>query len=144
MFIDEKELERRLKSEFNLNNKESVRVGEPQNTTRADPIDRLADKIVAGESAASISDTGSAFPPSAEEKPLSKIREMALDKLVAALKNITDDKIESANLRDLGNIASNISRVVEKLSPRDENRQATVIIYAPGQKSEKDYDSVDV
>ena len=72
-------------------------------------------------------------------------QEKAAERLMSALGFITDDKLALAKARDLSGIAADMSRVIEKTSPKSANLAgANIVIYAPVQKSEDSYEVIEV
>ena len=72
-------------------------------------------------------------------------QEKAAERLMSALGFITDDKLAQAKARDLSGIAADMSRVIEKTSPKSANLAgANIVIYAPVQKSEDSYEVIEV
>ena len=73
-----------------------------------------------------------AFQKAAER--LEEVRDIALEKLILAVNNMTEDKFKKADLKDLSTVAVNLGRVVEKASPSESIRageQTNIVIYAP-------------
>ena len=73
------------------------------------------------------------------------VQDRALNRLMASLNLLDDDKLSGCSAKDLSVIASNMGRVVEKTSPKvagDNN--ATLIIYAPQIRDERFYKVVEV
>jgi|SRR5215831_350697 len=72
-------------------------------------------------------------------------RNKALDRLMASLGLLTDDKLSGCKATDLANIAANMSRVVEKTMP-DKDRQGNInlIVYTPEIRSEKSFEVVEI
>ncbi len=76
---------------------------------------------------------------------MSRVKELALDKLMLSLNLMTPDKFDAADLKTLSIVSSNMSRVIDKLTPRDANSSNTqLIVYAPQMKDESKYKVIDV
>lgn len=74
-----------------------------------------------------------------------KIKELALDKLMLSLQLMTADKFDNADIKTLSNTAANMSRVIEKLTPKEAGASLSqLIIYAPQIKPESGYKVIDV
>lgn len=74
-----------------------------------------------------------------------RIKEIALDKLMLSLQLMTSDKFDNADLKTLSNTAANMSRVIEKLTPKDTTASLSqLIIYAPQIRPESGYKIIDV
>jgi adenine C2-methylase RlmN of 23S rRNA A2503 and tRNA A37 len=73
-------------------------------------------------------------------------RDLALDKLMKSLNLISDDKLDKLTAKDLSTVTSNLSNTVSRLSPKEtaQPNQVQVIIHAPVQKTEKDYQVVEI
>lgn len=76
-----------------------------------------------------------------------KIAKRARGKLMRALHHITNDKLESANAKDLAGIAKDMSAVVRNMEPEDKvpvnpNGGPTFVFYAPQFRDERHYDVV--
>jgi hypothetical protein len=76
---------------------------------------------------------------------LAAARDKALDRLMVSLGLLTEEKIEVLDGKDVAKVAEHMARIVEKTMP-DSNRggNMNVVIYAPEQKTEKHYKSVEV
>jgi hypothetical protein len=75
-----------------------------------------------------------------------RIKSKAQNKLLLALKHMTEDKIKEVKPIELSTIAANMSRVVEKMTPRNEGPtvQNNIVFYSPKQISKENYETVDV
>lgn len=77
-----------------------------------------------------------------------KIGKIARGKLMKALRNITDDKLESTSARDLSGIAKDMSAVVRNMEEEQSVKNNTVntgptfVIYSPQFKKEEHFDVV--
>lgn len=78
-------------------------------------------------------------------KVISQVKDRALDRLMCSLGLLDDDKLSSCSAKDLSIIASNMGRVVDKISPKEERPDnINFIIYAPELKQEKSFQTVEV
>ena len=75
-----------------------------------------------------------------------KIKSRAQNKLLLALKHMTDDKLSEAKVGDLGTIAANMSRVVEKMSPKQDGPVVNnnIVFYSPKQIAKENFETIDV
>lgn len=72
-------------------------------------------------------------------------QKVAVQKLMDALGLITVEKMSKSTAKDLSTIASNMARVVEKTTTRqDDANRAQIIIYAPQVKTESKYTTIEV
>ena len=79
------------------------------------------------------------------EKAINEVRDRALDRLMHSLGLITDDKLSGCSAKDLSVIASNMGRVVEKVTPKTEGPDnINFIIYSPELKKEQAFDVVEI
>jgi hypothetical protein len=79
------------------------------------------------------------------EQTIVEVKDRALDRLMHTLGLLTDDKLSGCSAKDLSVIASNMGRVVERTSPKEERPDGlTFIIYAPELKQERAYDVVEI
>lgn len=173
MFLTEKQAEERLASGKNLANAEflksqSVSVtekklilpGKNRINLKIEERNEIAARARTGESASSIArekgitvatvtNIANGKTKGVDEEKIEKIigeaRDRALDRLMASLGLITDDKLSGCSAKDLSVIASNMGRVVEKIRDKVEQPDnINFIIYAPELKQERAYDSVEV
>ena len=78
-------------------------------------------------------------------REVNDIRDKALQKLMASLNLLSEEKLSKCNARDISTVSANMSRVVEKMMPKENQIQNTqVIIYAPELRQEKYFDVVEV
>jgi transcriptional regulator with XRE-family HTH domain len=81
----------------------------------------------------------------AVEQAIESARNKALDRLMASLGLLTDDKLSGCSARDISSIAANMSRVVEKTMPdRDRMGNINLVIYSPELKTEKSFEVVEI
>jgi predicted transcriptional regulator len=75
-----------------------------------------------------------------------KIKSKAQNKLLLALKHMTEDKIKDVKPIELSTIAANMSRVVEKMTPKNEGTTVNnnIVFYSPKQVSKENYETIDV
>jgi len=79
------------------------------------------------------------------EQVINQVKDRALDRLMASLGLLDDDKLSGCSAKDLSIIASNMGRVVEKVTPKTEAPDnINFIIYSPELKQEKAYDVVEI
>lgn len=76
------------------------------------------------------------------------ILEGARGKLLMALENITEEKLEGAKLRDTASVAKDMSAIIRNLEPSNGNDnnglKQQFIFYAPKEKSEKDFQVIEL
>jgi hypothetical protein len=74
-----------------------------------------------------------------------RIKNKAQNKLLLALKHITEDKLKDAKVIELSTIAANMSRVVEKTTPKTESViNNNIVFYSPQQIGKENYEAIDV
>lgn len=78
-----------------------------------------------------------------------RVAKRARGKLMRALNKITDDKLDSANARDLAGIAKDMSAIVRSMEPEvakasTNNSGPTYVFYAPHMRKEEEYDVIHV
>jgi hypothetical protein len=79
------------------------------------------------------------------EEVLDSVRDRALNRLMQSLGLLTDDKLSGCSAKDLSVIASNMGRVVEKITPKTETPDnINFIIYSPELKQERAYERVEI
>lgn len=82
------------------------------------------------------------------DNALGKVRDKALDRIMASLNFMDDDKLEHQSARELSQIGSNLSRILGTTMPKHEgpvqNNQFNTVIYAPETKPEHTYEVVEV
>ena len=161
MFIDKKEADRRLNSPKNLLNRLQ---GAAAPCVKHEPMKKYtppADKSVKilagvlvgqGERPADVQKMLNLTPSqvrSGTELPetkhtIERVRDLALDKMLIAMGLMTQDKFESASLKDLAAVTGSLSRVIEKTTPREYGPNVQFIVHAPAQKSLGQYLTIDV
>ena len=73
------------------------------------------------------------------------VRDLALERLMASLGLLTDDKLTGCSAKDLSTIASNMGRVVEKIQDKVETPDnINFIIYSPELKQEHSFKVIEV
>jgi hypothetical protein len=73
------------------------------------------------------------------------VRDQALDRLMASLGLLTDDKLSGCSAKDLSVVASNMGRVFDKIRDKVETPDnINFIIYSPELKQERAYDVIDI
>ena len=74
------------------------------------------------------------------QEAIKPVRERALDRLMASLNLLNDDKLSNSTAKDLSTIAANMGRVVEKTLPKESiGSGLNVVIYAPQIRAEREY-----
>jgi Holliday junction resolvasome RuvABC endonuclease subunit len=164
MIITEAEMHRRLNSSKNLINSlpparpSAVRIEHQpmhKNTPTAPAelkavaatLVALGEKSVDVQSALGLSakQVYSAKNSEAVKNTVDRVRELALDKMLIAMDLMSEEKFANANLKDLSSVAANLSRVVEKTSPRENaGTHVQFIIHSPQAKNLSQYQVVDV
>ena len=167
MIINKTELERRLASSKNVVNKldHTIVADKPKNGNGKvrGPAVPVSVKITAGALARQtnvkdvsaelgispgvVRDSMNSTNPVVRQgvdTALDRVRELAIDKLMESLRLITPEKMDKTSAKELSTIAANMSRVVEKTSPREQNANVQLIVYAPQQREEKQYRVIDV
>jgi DNA-binding Xre family transcriptional regulator len=79
------------------------------------------------------------------EKVIGDVKDRALSRLMSSLGLLTDDKLSGCSAKDLSVIASNMGRVVEKISPKEtQPDNINFIIYSPELKQERAFEVVEI
>jgi len=80
------------------------------------------------------------------ESALAPIRNLALEKLVGSLMGMKQEKMDTLGVKDLSTVAANMSRVVEKLTPKTEaqGNNININIFTPESRKETAYETVSV
>lgn len=159
MQISEEELKRRLNSSKNILNTPAspVKVREIPKREQAPPVSKST-RVMAGvlhgtgESAKSVAHgLGMSVSQVRDARALpearvgiERVRDLALDKLMLTLGLMTEDKFLNSNLKDLSIVAANMSRIIEKTSPREGGATLQLIVYTPELKRESQYKVIDV
>lgn len=78
-----------------------------------------------------------------------RIIKRAHNKLLTALSNITDDKLQSAKIKDVAIVAKAMSGIIKDMEPDSANadaakNQPTFVVYAPRMIKEENYDTIHV
>ena len=75
-----------------------------------------------------------------------KIKSRAQNKLLLALKHMTEEKIAEVKPIELSTIAANMSRVVEKMTPKSDGPVVNnnIVFYSPKQIDKDNYEAIDV
>ena len=171
MLLDREEMERRLGSSKNLLNNlpprdNSVRV-HPNHGGRAIGSKNAPTslKIIAGvlaktEKVSEVAEALDLSPKvvessknskneeirSAVEHTTERIRDMALEKLMASLGIINGETLANVSAKDASTVAKNLAGVVNQLSPREQSGlgQVSLVLYAPKQRNEDHYNVIDI
>ena len=76
---------------------------------------------------------------------LDAVREKAIDKLMAGLGQLTEDKISAHNAKDISSICANMAKVVQQTIPQEKTAQPiNLIVYTPELRAEKNFDIVEI
>lgn len=80
------------------------------------------------------------------ESIVGEAQEKAAEKLLSALGLLTEDKLERVKPKDLSSIAADMSRIIEKTTPKQGIQAGTqILIYAPKQQITEDkYEVIEV
>ena len=75
-----------------------------------------------------------------------RVSELALNQLLGTLGLLTPDSMVGEKPKDIANVAASLSKVVSNMTPKETRDSANiqVVIYAPPQKSEDNYKTLDV
>lgn len=169
MQITQEELERRLKSPKNLSKTLSVPIMEE--TSRVIPIEKgkrsepltIPQQITVGTLAHQMSGVEVAKEfgitpaqvygakhsnnPSVKgpiQATISRVQELALDKMMQALGLMTEEKFTNASLKDLSIVSANMAKIIEKTTMREDDSKVQILIYAPEMRKESSYKMIDV
>ena len=71
-----------------------------------------------------------------------EIQDAALDRLADTLGLLDEDKMRNCKAIELSQIASNMSKVVEKMEGRNGNTNNVLIVYSPKMKTEEEYETI--
>lgn len=169
MLINDDQFNERLNSEDNIANRFNKKVNtvvlhrpgrksDVPNHSKEDKVDavvlnRLGIKQetaaqLAGMSQGRVSQLNN--DPKIEEDVQAKlkpVRDLAIEKMLKTIGLIDDEKLSSCKAESLSNIASNMSRIVEKTLPKESGNngaQINLTIYAPEVRNERSYKTVEV
>jgi len=79
------------------------------------------------------------------QQQLKEVRDIAVDKLMASMGLISDDKLSRENAQGLSRIAANMAKVMDRTLPREESQApVNVIVYCPEQRSEKSFKTIEI
>ena len=80
------------------------------------------------------------------EHAVAPIRNLALEKLAGSLMGMKQEKMDTLGVKDLSTVAANMSRVVEKLTPKTEaqGNNININIFTPEPRKEAAYETVSV
>lgn len=117
--------------------------------TKADDQKSIASIADTSQQHVSRLNVGQAKAPNEDKvnRIVGQVKDLALDRLVASITRVTDDKLENSSAKDLSSIASNLSKVVSNVSPRSEASEGpkvNITIYAPEQRRESLYDTIEI
>lgn len=86
-----------------------------------------------------------AIPEVKVTEAVKSIEDRAMERLMSTLGFLDNDKLSGCNAKDLSTIAGNMSKVISQTRPKEKSdNQTTVIIYAPEQRSERTFQTVQV
>lgn len=75
-----------------------------------------------------------------------RITKKASNRLIRALNNLDEDKMNELGARDLSGVAKDMSVIIDKMSPKADKsteQHAHIHLYTPPQKKLEDYESID-
>lgn len=76
---------------------------------------------------------------------LDAVREKAIDKLMAGLGHLSDEKVSAHNGKDISVICANMARVVQQTIPQEKAaQQINLVVYTPELRAEKNFDVVEI
>lgn len=78
------------------------------------------------------------------QNSVDRVRELAIDKTLAALGLITPAALSDCDAVELSKVASNCARIVEKTSPQEKTSQLQLVVFTPEQKKLSDFKTLDV
>lgn len=77
------------------------------------------------------------------ETLMDTVRTRAIEKVMAAMNFMTDDKLSGCKAIELSNIAKNMATVAG-VGKQEQNSSVQVHLYSPGNKTEEDYTTIEV
>lgn len=81
----------------------------------------------------------------AVDEASSRIRDLALEKVMQSLGIIGKEKLSDCSAKDASIIAKNLAFVADKVSPQSKSPTTVqLVVYAPQQRDEKQYNTIDV
>lgn len=82
---------------------------------------------------------------SALEKSLDRIQDLAIERMVASIGFMTDDKMENSKAIELSAIAANMSKVIERTLPKEKQGPTIQVhVYAPRPSAERHFETIEV
>ena len=163
MRITQEDLTRRLNSEQNLVNQLGLRlvpkpvaVNTPQ--IKGDIIRSVAGSLAIIDKPANVvkafemtpnqvhsaAHSEKATVKEAVKASVSRVQELALNRLMESLNLLTPESLVGEKPRDLARIASDLSRVIDRTSPRDSIQHTQLIVYAPQRLDVNRFQVVDI
>jgi hypothetical protein len=118
-------------------------------TARVDGASSAAKAFNVSDSLASSLKNGKASLPDESkakvERQVERIRDDAMERMLMSIGVITDEKLSTVSPVAASQIAANMSRVVEKMMPRDTGNGVTnnIIFYAPRRREETDFEIIE-
>lgn len=157
MFLSSEQAEARLNSADNIVNRFSNRGGveytakqrQPQHSARLPQGFKAAiqDSLNEGNTIGQVAqDFGVSSDTVSKVKAngIHDIHEQAMSKMLAVLGLMNNDKIDALSADKQGALAANLSRVIEKTSPKSSDERLQIHIHVPVVKTVADYEIVDV
>lgn len=79
------------------------------------------------------------------DEQLDEVREKAIERLMAGLGQLTEDKVSAHNAKDISVICANMARVVQQTIPQEKAaQQINLVVYTPELRTEKSFEVVEV
>lgn len=79
------------------------------------------------------------------DEQLDEVREKAIERLMAGLGQLTEDKVSAHNAKDISVICANMARVVQQTIPQEKAaQQINLVVYTPELRTEKSFEIVEV
>lgn len=168
MEITQQQADERLKSTANLANRFSVieipiqRRGKKEGSKNLTPSVReeIAVRSRTGESQKSLANEFKTTQANVSNIEIGKtkvdepkvsssvqaIQDKALERLMESLGLLDQDKMSGCNAKDLSVISANLAKVIQQTTPKEESKTngTTVIIYAPEQRAEHTFKTVQI
>lgn len=94
--------------------------------------------------ASTVPETGSDGLSQQTRTGLTSARDLALKRLLSTLGFMDEERLAKASLKDLTNVASAMSKVIDKSMPQDKGSGVTLVVYAPEIKTESAYRVIEV
>lgn len=101
---------------------QNMKLGQKWNGETLEPVPELKSKI---------------------EQIVGQAQEKAAERLMQALGLLNEEKLATAKAKDLSAIAADMSRVIEKTSPKSQIQTTQIVIYAPTRRRPEAYDIIE-